>query len=59
MFLSWVVGLVLILFGVGWGLLSFMAAGMADRETTWMEHAGYPLMGLIPIIVGIAVIYFR
>ena len=54
--LPYLLGSILILGGLGWGLLALFAAGMADRQTTWVESVGTPLTGLIPIILGIIII---
>jgi len=52
-------GVILIIVGVCWGLLAMLAAGMADRKTTWMESTGTPMLGLIPIAFGIALIVWH
>lgn len=58
MILSWLIGLGLIVVGIAWALLSWFAAGMADREPTLSELLA-PAWGLIPIVIGAVVIWFR
>lgn len=51
-----IIGVICILGGIGWGLMTMFAAGMASRQTTWQENTGTPMLGLIPIAIGIAII---
>lgn len=58
---TWLVvlaGALCIIGGIGWFLLAAFAAGMASRAVTWWESTGRPLLGLAPIIIGIAMIWW-
>lgn len=59
MFVSWFFGITFILGGIGWMLLAWFAAGMVSRSPTWWESTGSPLMGLIPLAIGVAIIVWR
>lgn len=48
----------LILIGVGWALLCWFAAGMADRQVdTWNEIILPASAGLVPILLGIGILF--
>lgn len=53
--LAIVIGTLLILGGLGWAVLAFFAAGMASRSPTRGEELA-PLLGLIPVVLGIAIL---
>lgn len=58
--LSILVGISLIIFGVGWSLLSFFGSMMASRQIdTWNEQIKPTLYGLVPIALGVAIIIWR
>jgi hypothetical protein len=52
------VALILTLGGLGWAALAAFGAGMASRPTTFWENTGRPLLGVIPILLGIAILIF-
>lgn len=56
---STIVGALLVLGGLAWSILTFGAASMASRQVTWWEDVGTPLLGLIPIVLGILCIVYR
>lgn len=51
--MSTIVGVIFILAGIGWFLFASFAAGMASREITWWESTGAPMLGVIPVLIGI------
>lgn len=54
--LAILVGIILILIGLGWAIMAMWAAGMASRKTTRWENAGRPALGLIPLVLGVAIL---
>ena len=58
--LSWIVGILLILGGLGWVLLAMFGPMMASRQIdAWNEQVKPMLYGLVPIAVGVAIIIWR
>ena len=58
--LSWIVGILLILGGLGWAILAMFGPMMASRQIdTWDEQVKPMLYGLVPIALGIAIIIWR
>lgn len=50
-----IIGVLLIFGGVVWFLMSAFAAGMASRSTTQWEGTIRPLLGIIPVLLGVAI----
>lgn len=59
--LSIFVGIFCIIGGIGWALLSWFAAGMADRAVDFPKEVILPgfLPGTIAVLAGIAIIIWR
>ncbi len=56
--LSWIVGILLIVGGLGWSLLAFFAPMMASRQIdTWDEQVKPMLYGLAPVALGIIIVW--
>lgn len=55
--LAWIVGILLIAFGIAGGIGTYIGIGMGDTRG---DASPLPtLWGLVPIALGVAVIYWR